>query len=170
MWCWPSLPALLSLSACLAVGGACKGCKKKKKKPKGWTNIDTNSLCEWRCTNLWVIQSWNSREWINWTLKGLQRGGLNGQTVGHDRETGFFFNALQESGIQARPWMHHHRRASSEVSTSCVISGSRCTPLAKSLLWCSKSYGDEMLAENWNADFVYRFINWTSVKVTAEGS
>lgn len=118
MWCWPSLPALLSLSLPVWQSEVhVKAAKKKKKKnPKGWTNIDTNSLCEWRCTNLWVIQSWNSREWINWTLKGLQRGGLNGQTVGHDRETGLFFNALQESGVQARPWMHHRRRASSEVS------------------------------------------------------
>lgn len=99
----PCFPLSLSLSpsACLAVGGACKGWKKKL---HGWTNIDTNSLCEWRCTNLWVIQSWNNWKWINWTLKGLQHGVLNGQTVGDDTETDFFYGS-QESGIQTRLWI-----------------------------------------------------------------
>lgn len=55
----------------------------QKKKPKGWANIDTNSLCERGYTNWCAIQSWNTSEWINWTLKGLQCGGLHGQTVGH---------------------------------------------------------------------------------------
>ena len=87
----PPLPPLsLSLFACLVMEMMVKAVK-----TKGWANIDTDSLCERGYTNRCVIQSWNSSEWINWTLKGLTCRGLRGQTMGHRARAwflhGFFF-------------------------------------------------------------------------------